>query len=943
MKKKSFLTYSIMLLALLLAGCTKTDVSSEISSENISETSSEEVSSEDTTVHVTSVAIDAVSSTTLTVEDTLQLSATVLPEDATDKTVSWSTTDANIASVSDTGLVTAVGAGNATITVTSTDGELTDTIDLTINPKIIHVTSVTLSAGSTTIEVGETLALSVSVLPEDATDKTVTWASSNKNVATVSESGVVTALEMGETTITASSIDGNISDSITIRVEKHFNISVNEVAGVTVVAPSNALVGELVEVEVSSSTLLIDAVYANEIQCGTMNGKYFFFMPNEEVTINVSTSVASISHVIENGNNQVVTLSASSWVAGENATVSFTLAPGYDFAGVVVNGNINAFDPADMTVVESTVKGNVISFVMPDEDVRITVNVTAHYYSVSIASDANSSFNSLYVDGSSLSKIGGVYRVPFNSTVKVNFYPATSTNSNKAVGCGIKINETNTTITAEDGATYVEFTMPHRNISLDILSKPVYRDITLVNSSHITLSLFSKVDESYVALENNSAIYEDTVYLLATSSSDDYSVFEISGSYTPTTSSYSSKLDINPVNEDGYYSFTMPLSAAGKCSITVSECNAHLFTGKELVGDYAGFNAYSSKFYDESSVGSAKYASISESGIITTKTTDKTLAESVDESGTITTVDEKLLHYENNILVTLWTMSSTSYISSDMQVYFKLEEGTDITDYTYTFACNSGKYFLIEVYDLEETLYASAYVDVTNRALYTNVQIAYESGSRLNDASSGQVLTSEGTYLIDFVSTGSKVTFTIFDAVKGTYTDDSSNTLVLNGNGTATYQDAEWAYTIGEDNSSITLVRFTSTNQYIVVISLDRSAKTFAVTSSTTEELPVFTGGMYSSKSTNNWYFTLNFASPGVVKVFAGYEEGDTSGLWNGTVTSWSYDAASGTLVVNMSNASTITAIYNSETDTFTLVGSFSESSGSYGSLSDGATFTKIN
>ena len=927
MKKKSILTSSILLLALLLAGCTKTGTSS-------SEVSSEEVSSEDTVVHVTGVEINPVDSTELVVEDTLQLSATVLPADATDKTVSWSSSDANIASVSESGLVTANGVGNATITVTTTDGNFSDSLVFTINPKIIHVSSVAISASTTTVEVGDTLALAVEVLPADATDKTVNWASSNTDVATVSESGVVTGLKMGETTISATSVDGNISDSITIRVEKHFSITTTEIVGVSIVAPTSALVGELVEVEVTSSTLLIDAVYANTVKCGTMNGKYFFFMPNEEVTINVSTSVASISHAIVNGNSQVVTLSASSCEVGEVAEVSFTLAPGYDLAGVVVNGNINAFDPEDMTVIESTVSGNVVSFTMPDEDVKVTVNVTAHYYSLSVASDTYSSLNSVYVDGSSTSKVGGVYRIPYNASVKINFYGSTSSNSYKAIGSGILIKETNTSVLAEEGNTYVEFIMPHRNISIDVLTSPVYRDITLVNSEHITLSLFKKVDTEYVALENNSAIYEDTVYVLATSTSEDYSVYQLTGSYYKQGSSYSSNLTIKPVNEDGYYSFEMPLSEKAKCTLTVSECNTHLFAGLDLVGDYAGYNAYSNNFFDEGDVGSAKSASIMENGTITHKNTDVALASSVDENGTITTTDGKLFHYENNILVTKWTPNTDAYISSDMQMYFKLMEGTSVADYTYTLACSSGKYFLLEVYDNEGTLYASALVDVSSAKLYTNIQINYESGSRLNEVSNGSLYTSDGKYIIDFSSTGSKVTFAVVDPIKGTYTDDSSNTLLLDGTGNATYNENTWAYTVSEDGVTVTLVRYDSTNKHTVVVTIDKTAKTFTLVSSEDASLPAFTGNVYYALTSYNYCLKLDFTTPGTVKLYTVYEPNNTYASSTSVVTGWSFDEATNELVINTSNNGILTATYNSSTDTFTITCDFTTT----GVVSSGST-----
>ncbi|MGM9873481.1 MAG: Ig domain-containing protein [Bacilli bacterium] len=895
-------------------------------------------------VHVTGVTLSTVSSTGLFVDDTLQLEVTVLPENATDKTVSWTSTDTDVASVSDTGLVTALSKGTTTITVTSTDGGLSDSVTLNVSNKIVHVTSVTVSASKTTIEVDETLALGVTVLPENATDSSVTWASSNSSVATVSESGVVTGVSSGEAIISATSTDGNLSDSVTIRVEKHYSITTPNIDGVTVVAPASALAGEYIEVEVSSSTLLIDAVYANTTKCGMMNGKYFFFMPEENVEISVSTSVASISHAINNGNSSVVTLSSSSAKSGEEVTVSFTIAPGYDLSTVIVNGNITAFDVEDFTVIESTVTGNSVTFVMPDEDVLITVNVTAHEYSISVV-DTYGSLSAVAVDGTPISKIGGKYHAPYNSTVKFTFYGSTSSSAYKMIGSGIKIVETNTVYSVDsEGATTVTFTMPHRNITAEILTNPVYRNITLNNSEHITLGLFSKVDDNYVALSENKAIYEETVYVKATAS-DDYEVNSLTGTYLSATSSssFTSTLTINAINSDGFYSFTMPLSRDASCTLTVTECYGKLFEGEDCVGNYVGFNWYSNNFYHETNgSNSLKTASIALSGKIVHKSTSTALAASIDENGTITATDGTLFHYESNILVSKYTPSSSGYTGSDMMIYFKLEEGKTVSDYTYTFACLNSSFFVCEVYN-SDGLYASALYDVANNTLYFDVSFVFETGTRINEVSNGSIYDSEGKYLIDFSSTGSKVSFFANDGYKGTYTDDGDNELVLDGSGTATYQGSSWAYAAGEDGVTITLSNYTSTNKNVVVVTIDKANKTFVLVSSDSEELPQFTGNMYSSKSSNNWYYTLNFTTPGSLKMFAGFEFGDTSGQWNATVTSWNYDSETSTLTVNMSNATTLVATYDSESDTFTLVGTFSSIPDSYGSLSDGAVFTKLS
>ena len=152
------------------------------------------------------------------VSEALQVSYN--PEDTTDdKTVIWSSSDEDVATV-DNGVVTAVGAGNATITATV--GEFTAECEVTV---VSSLESITLTADRTTddLEVGDTVNLMVGYNPEDTTDdRAVTWSSSNEDVATVDENGVVTAVAGGTATITATSaVNEDITATCEIRVLKH--------------------------------------------------------------------------------------------------------------------------------------------------------------------------------------------------------------------------------------------------------------------------------------------------------------------------------------------------------------------------------------------------------------------------------------------------------------------------------------------------------------------------------------------------------------------------------------------------------------------------------------------------------------------------------------------------------------------------------------------------
>jgi len=200
-------------------------------------------------VDVTGVTITQ-DNQTLVVGDTVQLAATVAPSDATNKDVTWSSDDEDIATVSSSGVVTAVAVGEATITVTTEDGEKIDSITVTVNSATIAVTGVTIAEEDQTILVGDTLQLTETVAPSDASNKNVTWTSDDEDVATVSSSGLVSAVAEGTATITVTTVDGGKTDSITITV----NPAPIAVTGVTIAEEDQTiLVGDTLQLNATVS------------------------------------------------------------------------------------------------------------------------------------------------------------------------------------------------------------------------------------------------------------------------------------------------------------------------------------------------------------------------------------------------------------------------------------------------------------------------------------------------------------------------------------------------------------------------------------------------------------------------------------------------------------------------------------------------------------------
>lgn len=175
------------------------------------------VNKEPSIIHVTSVSLDE---TTLNMEtgDRYTLLATVLPSDASDKSVNWSSSNESVVTVNNKGKITAVSAGQAIITVTTTDGGLTASCTVNVTQKIVPVTGIKLNYNELELSVGGSESLVATVLPANASNKEVIWSSTNEAVVTVDENGLVSAVGAGDAIIVVKSVDGGYQDFCTITV-----------------------------------------------------------------------------------------------------------------------------------------------------------------------------------------------------------------------------------------------------------------------------------------------------------------------------------------------------------------------------------------------------------------------------------------------------------------------------------------------------------------------------------------------------------------------------------------------------------------------------------------------------------------------------------------------------------------------------------------------------
>ena len=155
---------------------------------------------------VSSITLSS-STLSLFVGKATQLTATVSPSTATDKSLTWSTSNSSIATVSAEGVVKAVGEGKATITATAKDGsgiKASCTVTVTV-----PVSTISLSSNSLALFVGKSSQLTATVSPTTATNQSLTWSTSNTNIATVSADGIVKAVGEGKAIITATAKDGS--------------------------------------------------------------------------------------------------------------------------------------------------------------------------------------------------------------------------------------------------------------------------------------------------------------------------------------------------------------------------------------------------------------------------------------------------------------------------------------------------------------------------------------------------------------------------------------------------------------------------------------------------------------------------------------------------------------------------------------------------------------
>lgn len=187
-------------------------------SKNVEDVISNAITITPTIVKVASVSLSK-DTDTLTVGDSDTLLATVAPTNAANKTVNWTSSNPERATVDTTGKVTGVSLGTAEITATTVDGGFISTCIITVAiPAVIKSESVTLNKTYDSLTIGNADMLSANVAPDNAANKEVVWTTSDNNIAAVDNTGNVTSVSLGSAVITATTVDGSYTATCSVTV-----------------------------------------------------------------------------------------------------------------------------------------------------------------------------------------------------------------------------------------------------------------------------------------------------------------------------------------------------------------------------------------------------------------------------------------------------------------------------------------------------------------------------------------------------------------------------------------------------------------------------------------------------------------------------------------------------------------------------------------------------
>ena len=308
------------------------------------------------TVNVMEVTLDR-TELTLTEGETETLTATVKPDNADNRKVTWSSDKTDVATVGGDGKVTAVKAGEAVVTVTTEDGGKTATCKVTVKAKAVSVTDVTLDRTELTLTEGETETLTATVKPDNADNRKVTWSSDKTDVATVGGDGRVTAVKAGEAVVTVTTEDGGRTATCKVTVKA----KAVPVTGVDV-KPWSVTIGANGTTKLTCTVAPSNATNRN-VRWESDNPSVATVDSDGNVRA-VSAGVAKVSAVTEDGGfRSGCTVTVKEFSSGfEVGGLFYKTAEGYSIDFVEVTGNPGGGKYSGDVVVPGTVEYDGITY-----------------------------------------------------------------------------------------------------------------------------------------------------------------------------------------------------------------------------------------------------------------------------------------------------------------------------------------------------------------------------------------------------------------------------------------------------------------------------------------------------------------------------------------------------------------------------------------------------
>ncbi len=338
---------------------------------------------------------------TLNTNQTENLTASLSPSNATDKDVTWESSDKTVATVDSSGKVTAVNSGTATITASSIDNTKkfrnytlkSASCKVTVksngnNPVPISVTGITLDKTSASITEGDALQLTAAVTPDNATNTKVDWSSSDSKVAAVDENGKVTAVKAGIATITVVSEDNNDTKSqciVTINSKEQQEV---KVTGITLDKTKTVAVGGTLQLKASvqpdnatdknvnwsSSDKTIAAVDGKGMVTGVKEGTATITAVTED-----GNKTAACTITVKNSQTKDYTSSINNLINGISSSITSDNCDDWIALGLNKTGNQVPKDYLSKLQdrITNNTKGGVLDLGLPTEYERTTLAVLA--------------------------------------------------------------------------------------------------------------------------------------------------------------------------------------------------------------------------------------------------------------------------------------------------------------------------------------------------------------------------------------------------------------------------------------------------------------------------------------------------------------------------------------------------------------------------------------